>query len=120
MKITQTLCTLACAVLFSSAAMAEAMSVADVHAKRVELAGKQVTVIGKVVKVNNGIMRRNFVHVQDGTGSGKFDRVIITSQQTASVGDQVSVTGTLTLDTDFTMGYVYPTLVTTASITPVK
>jgi len=106
------------AVVFSSAVMAEAMSVADIHAKRADLAGQQVSVTGKVVKVNNGIMRRNFVHVQDGTGSGSEDRVIVTSQQTANVGDQVSVTGKLTLDTDFTMGYFYPTLVVDAVITP--
>jgi hypothetical protein len=106
------------ALLFSPLAMAEVMSVADIHAKRVDLAGQQVSVTGKVVKVNNGIMRRNFVHVQDGTGSGEEDRVIVTSQQTANVGDQVSVTGKLTLDTDFTMGYFYPTLVVDAVITP--
>ena len=106
------------ALLFSPLAMAEVMSVADIHAKRVDLAGQQVSVTGKVVKVNNGIMRRNFVHVQDGTGSGEEDRVIVTSQQTANVGDQVSITGKLTLDTDFTMGYFYPTLVIDAVITP--
>ena len=65
-------------------------------------------------------MRRNFVHVQDGTGSGTNDRVIVTSQQTASVGDQVTVSGKLALDTDFTMGYFYPTLVVDAVISPVK
>ena len=121
MKLKQTLCALALATLFaSSAVMAEVMSVADVHAKRIELSGKQVTVTGKVVKVNNGIMRRNFVHVQDGTGTGDTGRVIVTSQQTANLGDQVSITGKLTLDTDFTMGYVYPTLLVDAVITPVN
>ncbi len=120
MKTSLYLCAITFTAIFSSAVMAETLSVADVHAKRVEFAGKHVTVIGKVIKVNNGIMRRNFIHLQDGTGSGKLDRVIITSQQTANIGDKVTVTGTLTLDTDFTMGYVYPTLVTTATITPLK
>ena len=77
------------ALLFSPVVMVEVLTVVDIHAKRVELAGQQVTVTGKVIKVNNGIMRRNFVHVQDGTGSGTTDRVIVTSQQTAKVGDQV-------------------------------
>lgn len=108
------------ALLFSPVVMAEALTVADIHAKRVELAGQKVTVIGEVIKVNNGIMKRNFVHVQDGTGSGKTDRVIVTSKQTAKVGDKVNITGKLTLDTDFTMGYLYPTLVVDAVITPVK
>ncbi len=115
-SIINTLCLAALA--FSPLAIADTLSVADVHAKRVELANQQVTVSGKVIKVNNGIMRRNFVHVQDGTGSGDTDRVIITSQQTAKVGDQVTITGKLTLDTDFTMGYYYPTLIIDAVITP--
>jgi hypothetical protein len=107
--------------LFSaSAVLAEVMTVADVHAQRIELAGKQVTITGKVVKVNNGIMRRNFIHVQDGTGSGKNDRVIFTSQSTANVGDKVTATGTVTLDTDFTMGYFYPTLVENARFVPAR
>lgn len=117
----QTLRAASLAVLFfSPVVMAEAQSVADIHAKRVELAGQQVTVTGQVIKVNNGIMRRNFIHVQDGTGSGTTDRVIVTSQQTAKEGDQVTVTGKLELDTDFTMGYFYPTLVVEAVITPVN
>ena len=121
MKSTLTLSALALMALFSSpAVMADAMSVADIHAQRVELAGKQVTVTGKVIKVNNGIMRRNFIHVQDGTGSGDLDRVIVTSQQSANEGDQVTATGTLKLDTDFTMGYFYPTLVEQATITLAK
>jgi hypothetical protein len=65
-------------------------------------------------------MRRNFVHVQDGTGSGDTDRAIFTSQQTAQVGDQVSATGTVKLDTDFGMGYFYPTLVEQATFAPAK
>ena len=101
--------------LISSASAAEILSVADLHAKRKTLAGQQVTITGKVIKVNNGIMRRNFVHMQDDTGSGELDRVIFTSQQTAEVGAQISATGTVKLDTDFGMGYFYPTLVEEAT-----
>jgi hypothetical protein len=79
--------------------------------------GKQVTVAGKVIKVNNGIMKRNFIHVNDGTSEGNVDRVIVTSQQTAKVGDMVSVTGTVVLDTDFGYGYTYPLLVEKATVT---
>lgn len=121
MKSTKTLVALAAAAMLSSAAvLADALSVAELHAKRAELGGKQVTITGKVVKVNNGIMRRNFVHVQDGTGAGDTDRVIFTSQQTANVGDRVSATGTVKLDTDFGMGYFYPTLVEQATFEPAK
>ena len=43
-------------------------SIADVWAKRAALAGKTVTVNGTVVKFNGGILGRNWVHLQDGSG----------------------------------------------------
>lgn len=111
---------LALAALISTAVAAEVMTVSDVHARRAELAGQQITITGKVIKVNNSVMRRNFIHVQDGTGAGDTDRLIFTSQQTAVVGDTITVTGTVALDTDFGMGYFYPTLVEQATLELVK
>lgn len=104
----------------ASAFAADTVTVADLHAKRTELGGQQISISGKVIKVNNGIMRRNFIHLQDGTGSGDTDRVIFTSQQTAEVGSQITATGTVKLDTDFGMGYFYPTLVEDATLTPIQ
>jgi len=101
--------------LAGSVQASERVSVAQLHSQRVELGNKQVSITGTVIKVNNGIMRRNFVHVQDGSGSGEQDRVIFTSQQTAKVGDKVTATGMVKLDTDFGMGYFYPTLVEEAT-----
>lgn len=95
---------------------AETKTVEAVHKERAQLAGKQVTVTGKVVKVNNGIMRRNFVHVQDGTGGEGTNNLVVTSSQTARPGDTVTITGTVKLDTDFGMGYSYPLLVEKSSI----
>ena len=95
---------------------AEVKTVEAVHKERAQLAGKQVTVTGTVVKVNNGIMRRNFLHIQDGTGKEGTNDLTITSSQTASKGQKVTITGTVVLDTDFGMGYMYPLLVEKSSI----
>ena len=92
-------------------------TVADLHKDKAQLSGQQVTITGKVIKVNNGIMKRNFLHVSDGTASGENDRIIVTSQQTAKVGETVSVTGTVKLDTDFGFGYTYPLLVENSTVT---
>ncbi|SCZ62265.1 hypothetical protein [Thiohalomonas denitrificans] len=108
------------AVLSASAALADTLSIADVHANRSELGGKQVSVVGEVVKVNNGIMKRNFVHVQDEGAPAGAEPLTFTSQQTANVGDRVRATGTVKLDTDFGMGYFYPTLVEESTIEPVE
>lgn len=104
--------------MISTAVAAETVTVtvSDAHARRLELAGKQITITGTVIKVNNGVMKRNFIHVQDGTGSGDTDRLVFTSQQTAVVGDTITVTGTVALDIDFGMGYFYPTLIEQATL----
>ena len=98
---------------------AAAETVAALNQNKAGLAGKTISAQGKVVKVNNGIMGRNFVHIQDGSGDAAkgTNNLIITSTQTAVVGDQVAISGTVALNRDFGMGYSYPLLIENASIT---
>jgi hypothetical protein len=95
-------------------------SVESLNQNKATLAGQTVSAQGKVVKVNNGIMGRNFVHVQDGTGDASNNNLIVTSKQTAAVGDQVSVSGVVAVNRDFGSGYSYPLLIEEATITPKK
>ena len=93
-------------------------TIGGIYKDRAELAGKQVRVRGEVVKVNNRIMNRNFLHIQDGTGDaadGSND-LTLTSQDSAKLGDQITVIGTVVLDHDFGAGYRYPILVEDATI----
>lgn len=116
--------TLAAAALLAAApafaADAAKKTVEQVFLQKDQLAGKSVQLSGKVVKVNNGIMRRNFLHLQDGSGKEGTNDIILTSTSTAAVGDQISVTGVVTLNRDFGMGYSYPVLVEEAQITKAK
>lgn len=91
-------------------------TVADIHQNMSTLSGQTVSAQGKVVKVNNGIMRRNFVHIQDGTGDSTSNNLVVTSKQTAKVGDQVAISGVVVLNRDFGGGYSYPLLIEDASI----
>lgn len=103
----------------ASAAGAKTKSIEAVYKDRAKLKGKKVTIKGKVVKVNNNIMKRNFLHIQDGTGDQKTgtNDVTVTSDQTAKLGDIVTVTGTVAVDTDFGFGYKYPLLIEKSSVT---
>ncbi len=97
---------------------AGADTVAEIHAQRTALNGKQVEVRGKVVKVNKGIMGTNWYHIQDGTGSaaeGTHD-LAVTSPDDAAVGDVVTATGTLAADKDFGMGYKYEVILEKATL----
>lgn len=95
-------------------------SVAALHKEKAALAGKEVRVEGKVLKVNNGIMGRNFLHLQDGSGDKESNDLTVTSKQTANVGEQVSITGRVAVNRDFGSGYSYPLLLEEANITPKK
>ena len=88
-------------------------SIAEVWANRVSLAGKTVTVRGKVVKFHAAIMNRNWLHLHDGTGKaadGTHD-LTFTTDDVTKVGDTVTATGTVAVDKDFTAGYKYGVIV---------
>jgi hypothetical protein len=101
---------------------AGALPVAEVWARRAALAGKPVTVHGVVMKVNGGILGRNWIHIQDGSGKkddGSND-LLVTSAATAKPGDRITVTGKVAIDKDFGAGYAYKVLVEEASLTVAK
>lgn len=60
-----------------------------------DLVGKQVTVRGKVAKINRQIMERNWIHLQDGTGTEPNNDLTVTTQDEANAGDTVLVVGTV-------------------------
>lgn len=93
-------------------------TVAEVFAEKDALAGKPVTFRGKVVKTNPDIMGKNWLHVRDGSGEeGTNDLTITTAGTLPNVGDTVVVTGNITLNKDFGMGYAYDVLVEDAQVT---
>jgi hypothetical protein len=102
----------------SVAALEPGRDIAWVYANKDELAGQQVSLRGKVVKYNEGILGWNFIHLQDGSGEagdGSND-MTITSKATTAVGETIVVTGTVILDKDFGAGYAFPTMIEDATI----
>ncbi len=100
------------------AAYEEGRDIAYVYANKDKLAGNEITLRGKVVKYNPGILGWNFIHIQDGSGdaaAGNND-LIVTTQADTAVGETVLLTGNIVLDKDFGAGYSYPVLLEDASI----
>ncbi|BDV44779.1 hypothetical protein GURASL_37020 [Geotalea uraniireducens] len=96
----------------------DAYTIAEVYKEKAKLDGKKVTVRGKVTKVSAGIMGRNWVHIQDGTGNaeaGSHD-LTVTSQDLPAVGEVVTVNGTLHSNRDFGGGYKYQAIVEDGTI----
>jgi len=95
-----------------------AYTVAEIYEKRIELNKKPVAVRGKVVKVSQGIMGKNWIHLQDGSGDQQkgTHNLVVTTQGSAAVGDVVTATGTMTKDKDFGAGYLYKVIIEDAKI----
>jgi hypothetical protein len=94
------------------------LSIADVFAKRGSLSGKRVTVRGTVVKFNEGILDRNWIHIQDGSGSSDANDhdLTITTDAPVAVGDVVTASGVLGTNRDFGAGYAYDAILEKATI----
>lgn len=94
-------------------------TIAEIYKKAGSLDRHKVVVRGKVVKVSASIMGRNWIHIQDGSGSaskGNYE-LVVTSTDLPKRGEIVTATGTLHKDRDFGMGYKYKAIVEKASIT---
>ncbi|MCP3978521.1 MAG: nucleotide-binding protein [bacterium] len=92
-------------------------TISELYAEKDSLAGKTVTLRGKVVKYSPNIMGRNWIHLRDGTGNTKdgTDDVTVTSSATTAVGETVLVEGVVAVDKDFGAGYRYAVIVENAS-----
>lgn len=97
---------------------ANAYTVAELVAQVAKLKDKPVRLSGKVVKVNSGIMGKNWIHLQDGTGTAPANDLLVTSAANAKLGDIVTAVGTLRADRDFGAGYTYKVLIEDAMLTP--
>ena len=88
-------------------------TVGELFAKVASLNRKKVTVKGQVVKINPGIMGKNWLHIQDGTGdpSKNTHDLVVTSADIAEKGAIISLEGILAADKDFSFGYRYDVIV---------
>ena len=91
----------------------DARTVAEVVTGKAKLKDKSVLVRGQVVKVNAGIMGKNWLHLRDGSGSaadGSHD-ILVTTKDVAAIGDIVSAKGTVRTDVSLGSGYAYAVLI---------
>jgi len=69
-----------------------------------------------VVKFTPEIMKRNWVHIKDGSGKTEGNDLTITTTETVKVGDTITFEGTLAVDKDFGYGYKYSVIVEKSTV----
>jgi hypothetical protein len=102
----------------AKAAGTDARTVAEVYAQRAQLKGKTVAVHGKIVKVSNSILGKNWVHLRDGSGAAAdgTNDLLVTTKDAAQVGQTVTAKGVVHTDVDLGMAYTYKALVEDATL----
>ncbi len=103
----------------TKATAATATPIETIWKTRTALVGKTVSVRGKVVKFNGGILGVNWIHVQDGTGkeADHTNDITVTSDADAKVGETITATGVVGINKDLGSGYNYPVIIEKATIT---
>jgi len=104
----------------SKAVGEDAYTIEEIYSKKEELSQKTITVRAIVVKFMPQIMGKNWIHIQDGTGSAEKGNndIAVSTLETAKIGEEVIIKGTLGIDKDFGMSCAFGVLIEEASITP--
>jgi len=92
------------------------VTIAQLFASRNDYSGKKIKVKGQVVKVNEEVMGKNWIHIQDGTKDGENFDLTITTLDKVKVDDVVTFEGTITLKKDFGAGYFYELIMEDAKL----
>jgi len=88
----------------------DGVTIAQIFENPDKYSNKVVKVKGKVVKINSGIMKKNWIHLQDGTSYQDNYDLTITSNDMVRNGDVVVFEGKIVLNKDFGYGYSYKVL----------
>ena len=91
--------------------LTDGKTVQQIFSNKTALNGETVKVKGQVVKFNKQIMKRNWIHIQDGTGSEKEFDLVMTSNQEVQVGDIIIAEGKVVVDKDFGAGYFFSVMI---------
>lgn len=92
------------------------ITIAELYKGAADYAGKTVKIKGYITKFNEGIMGRNWVHMQDGTDFDENFDLTVTTLEMVNVGALVTFEGVIAIDKDFGAGYAYSVIMEQAKI----
>ena len=96
----------------------DARTVSEIWIQKGNLKEKSVTIRGKVVKFSAGVMGKNWMHLQDGSGDGAkgTNDITVTSLDEVAMGDTVTIRGVVRTNKDFGAGYSYAVIIEDAKV----
>ncbi len=92
------------------------ITIEKIYADKGKLEGKTILIKGVVTRFNENIMDRNWIHIQDGTGSAEDYDLVITTPDSVAVGKEIVLEGKVVLNQDFGYGYSYSVMLENGKI----
>lgn len=83
------------------------LTIGEVAGSGESLAGQAVSIRARVMKVSLQILGKNWVTLQDGTGTAPDDHLVAVTDEVIEPGDLVTVNGTVRTNLDIGAGYNY-------------
>ena len=83
------------------------ITINELFTNRKKYEGQTIKVKGRCVKLNNMIMNRNWIHLQDGSTKDADADLTVTTTDDVTLGAIVVFEGKIALNKDFGAGYTY-------------
>jgi hypothetical protein len=83
------------------------ITIHELYANKDAYENQIVVIRGIVTKVNQGILDKNWIHIQDGTSHGENNDLTITTDDLPKIDEIVTFQGKISLNKDFGAGYKY-------------
>ena len=96
-------------------ALGGGMTIATIFAEHEQLEGQEVSLRAKVTKFSPNILGKNWITLQDGTGTEPDNALVVTTTEIAAIGDELIVKGRVKGNVDLGAGYNYKVLLEEAS-----
>lgn len=85
-------------------------TIAEIITEQEQIEGQEVSLRARVTKFSPNILGKNWITLQDGTGTAPDNKLVVTSSETVANGDEVVVNGLVRLNVDIGAGYNYKVL----------
>ena len=95
--------------------LAGGTTIGEIYSGLGQLKGQQVALRARVMKVSKNVMGKNWVTLQDGSGTEPDNHLMATSSEIVATGDLVTVSGIIDTNVELGYGYNYKALLEEAT-----
>ena len=92
-------------------------TIVAIHAEYQQINDQEIALRARVMKVNKNILGKNWITLQDGTGTAPENKLLATSAELVEIGEIVTAKGVVKTNVDLGSGYTYKVVLEEATFT---